>query len=277
MVGLKQTIFKELQNHITRSLSVLESFLSILHKEYPNARLNRHSNKLMGLKNKIQGAARPCLTADDLNILLDIKKNLIGHPKFMNKLLQYDELAVAFAKAMYVSQTVTPDPSLKTRLVEASFLDNFTKQVRMEAKKNPNSVMAVASLMLILVGGKETLHYVIRKNLEEVIKSRKLSGYDLDEILSIGSKVVRGQHFVTDVVAIRDCISHLRYEITKTGDTHTITFRWVAPTGYNFTRAFTYKEWISFFEDYFFYQRIQTWLLIINLDLVLMSTLLMKK
>ena len=84
--------------------------------------------------------------------------------------------------------------------------------------------------------------------------------YDIQEILSVNSKVMKGNDWRSDTRAIRDAISHPHFVINKIGKGYVIHFK-NTEQGYNFDKAFTEKEMSLFYHDYDRSIAIQTLLL----------------
>ena len=87
-------------------------------------------------------------------------------------------------------------------------LNNFRKD---------RSIIKVLFIDIIL--RRETHHYTILKILNES-KNRSPFPYDIEEICSVEQKVKRGGSWVTDIIAIRNCIGHAKTKIDDNLNIH---------------------------------------------------------
>ncbi len=71
--------------------------------------------------------------------------------------------------------------------------------------------------------------------------------FDVEEICSSNQTVKRGNSWVTDIIAIRNCIGHAT---TKIDDNLNIHF-WNYKEGYNFSRIYKFEDFMFFYQDFY--------------------------
>jgi hypothetical protein len=245
---------------------------------YAGSRFNDHLPELIGLKTKILGAVAPCLTGADFEKVDRFKNHLINHPDFRNKLILFDKLSHEYTVDNFTSKTVETNEARRLdAVVRFRSIDKLSFDIMKEIDPNVKSLLPIASLMLVLVGVRETISYLNSDILKATAAKLGLDGYDIEEICSLGSKVSRGSGYVTDVTAIRDCISHSHYEITLVDGDYSIAFSWQQAGGYNFRRTFTRLEFFKFFYDYWFFEKLQSIILLMNVFDHVFKTHLMRR
>jgi len=72
--------------------------------------------------------------------------------------------------------------------------------------------LTIKTLFSVMVSIRETHHHTLLTILNEA-KKRSSMPYDIEEICSVENKVARGKNWVTDIIAIRNCIGHAYYQI----------------------------------------------------------------
>jgi len=120
---------------------------------------------------------------------------------------------------------------------------------------------------LTLTIRKETHEYELNNVLRTMTKSTNMK-VDVEDLLSVETKVQKGTIWKTDVNAIRDAISHAKFKINSTN--YQITFD-NHEKGYNFTLTKTVEELLFFYEDYDKMLKLQSRLLSITLLIALLK------
>jgi len=222
---LSECTLEELENYITNYLNKFESYTKI-----PNLRDN-HSKCLIHSANikVILKSKRSCIedTHKELSgILLYItefypEKVLIKAKDFTKSTIDGIEGKIDIFK--YVGE----------KHDEIKNIQSSNSIIRNKPIRDAGDMEAALQLHV-----RETAHmqYPLKK-----IVSQFPTNSDLEEMLSVNQKVRRRENYVTDVTAIRDCISHSAYKINETKvifDTH--------EQGYDYHQEFTFKEFQDF-------------------------------
>jgi hypothetical protein len=105
------------------------------------------------------------------------------------------------------------------------------------------------ALLLSFVGKMETVVHSFEEQFIELLKDFGLqNNYDVPQIFSVNEKVRRNTIYQTDALAVRDAITHTKFKINKIGDLWEIEFN-NNEKGWNFTRKYSYEEFISFLDN----------------------------
>lgn len=154
--------------------------------------------------------------------------------------------------------------------------DAMAEEVVTSVVKDPKNLLVAHALLNAHVARTESIEYVINKILERAIQTFGLSDkYDTASLCSVKSKVPKGGDWRSDVRAIRDAVSHKRYNIISDQYDWTVTFS-NTNGGYHFTQTYNRNEFIRFFDQHTLLYKIQLWILIVMELLALFSTYLCK-
>lgn len=251
---------------------------------YPNTKFQEHIPKLERLKNKLIDASEPNLTDDDIEHVRRFRNGINNHPKFRNKLIQHYHLAIEYAKDAFQTRKMNIDPKIEKALRRYGNVDRLSREIINEIFKRQNiDILALTSLMALLVARKESFDYFIQSIEKEAVKSLNLSGYDIEEMCSIDTKVEhisnakQGIKYTTDINAMRDCISHGYYTTMKANDgSYNLKLEWIETGRYNFSKTFTATDFFKFIQEYVLFEMLQGILLTIGMSEVLMELGLQK-
>ena len=278
-VRTPETSFEFLRESELLHLDILLDWATWLGEKYPESGFADHIPRLTRVRNKIDDSISPCLTNADLQIIASFREHLMNHPKFAPKLRQFYQIIAEFAKAIHLSKTIVFDKEKQSLLISRfNEVEKLTGDIFKEVKNDPDNILSIASIMLLMIGRKETFDYLMKGYLKDALNQMQTGAqFDLEEVLSVDTKVPHGSNsngpkYETDVHAVRDCISHYKYAISKDEKTgkNCIKFEWIEQGGYNFSRSFAGSEFVHFFKEYFLFQKLQGLLLIITMHEVLM-------
>jgi len=115
-------------------------------------------------------------------------------------------------------------------------------------KQGIANILSITSILLALIIRVEAHEYELQ-NMILKAESYTNVNYDIQEILSVNSKIKKGNDWKSDTRAIRDAISHGHFTISKLGKGYKIHFK-NTEQGYNFEKVFTEKELSLFYQDY---------------------------
>src|SRR5918994_141485 len=285
---------RDLSLTFLKAIRVEASRLNILSS--PRAGFDTHVSKLRGLESKLIGASKPNLQREDFDIMGNFRDRILGHPKSGYKFAQHYQIAVEYANAAYSTNNIEIIPKIMNAVIRYGDVDNLTDDIYVEllrnlevrrAKNKPNDIhiLDITGSMILWIAKRETLSYVIKGIFEEAKEKLDLSGYDLDQILSLEDKVENQSDkktgaitgYITDVEAIRLCIAHGRYRIRKDNKVgYMLEFDWEQKHGRNFRRCYTAFDFLGLTEKYIFFEEMQATLLIIPMCECLMVLYLLK-
>jgi hypothetical protein len=127
---------------------------------------------------------------------------------------------------------------IRQSIRRAGQVKNTTEQI-VEAVLNqrPKNILAIISFLLVLIIRVEAHEYEIKNMIKTARKYTKIN-YDIEELLSVNSKVQKGNGWRSDVRAIRDAVSHAHFTVNNVSNGYTIHFK-NTEEGYNFDRIFS--------------------------------------
>jgi hypothetical protein len=121
------------------------------------------------------------------------------------------------------------------------------------------NILSITSILLALIIRVESHEYEIQNMIAKAKKYVNLN-YDIEEMLSVNSRIGKGNGWRSDTRAIRDAVSHAHFVINKRGNGYLIHFK-NSEDGYNFDKTYTEKDMLLFYQDYDRAIAIQTLLL----------------
>ena len=118
-------------------------------------------------------------------------------------------------------------------------------------QRNPGNridVLSIASILLLLVGQRQSNVYYTAKSLKAAQKTIN-TAYDIDEICSIDGKVTQNTEIVPDVVAIRNCISYFAFNIENEKDKLFVDFH-SNLSGYSIRRRYSGLQLLAYYQNF---------------------------
>ena len=246
---------------------------------FPKTGFQKHIPMLEKLENKLKDAPKPNLTGDDIEHVRRFRNGINNHPKFRNKLIKHSQLASEYAKDAFQTRKMNIDPKIEKAIRRYGNVDRLSREIINEIFKQQHvDILALTSLMALLVARKESFAYFMQSVEKEAVKSLNLSGYDIEELCSIDTKVEhssnakQGIKYTTDISAMRDCVSHGYYNTVKINDGgYNLKLEWIEKGGYNFSKTFTATAFFKFIQEYILFEMLQGILFTIGMSEVLME------
>ena len=199
----------------------------------------------------------------------------MNHPDLKPQLTQFGKLADVAAKALVIDMSASYDANkILSNIPRYTSTAAITNDLIKELLIDKTSLRALLAIMLVFSGRKETFYYSTRAQIQNVVKTLSLTGYDMEQIFSIQAKVRHNTVYETDIDVVRNCISHNLFTIGKSGTGYMIHFENIEK-GYNFVRDYTNGEFRKFFLDYLLFERLLSILYSISLNIALMKRYLM--
>lgn len=282
MIDASNHSFNLAKQQIMHGLEKLARFSAAMDMKYPAFGFNPFAKKLRNLGNILQESSGPCLSSDKINEVEKFARHLSSNQEFIKKYfidtgflfrlekfwdLRYNILNAGnktkdiilwrlHGKAM--SQNTMDEIGQSIR--RAGEVKNTTDQI-VEAVLNqqPKNILAIISFLLALIIRVEVHEYEINNMIKTAKKYTKIN-YDIDELLSVHSKVKKRNGWRSDARAIRDAVSHAHFTINNVSTGYKIHFK-NTEEGYNFDRIFSEKDILLFYQDYVRLIAIQTTLL----------------
>ena len=222
---LSECTLEEIENYITNFLDKFESYTKI-----PNQRAN-HSKCLIHSANikVILKSKRACIE--------DTHKELLGILLYMTEFYPEKVLIKAkdFTKSAIdgIEEKIDIFKYVHEKHEQIKNIQLSNKIIRNKPITDAGDMEAALQLH---VRETQDMQYPLKK-----IASQFTANSDLEEMLSVNQKVSKWEGYVTDVTAIRDCVSHSAYEINESKvifDNH--------KKGYDYHQEFTFKEFQDF-------------------------------
>jgi len=269
------------------SIEKLLVFAKDLNNIYPDIGFVDTINEITRVKEILSKATDRCLTDSQIDAFRrfgDLITNNINfgkkhfHSNIQSKLSRFWSIwgNILFAPKPLetifwrLNPTLTQEDQVKVLINSfetTSSVNTITSLVVKEVKNNPNNILSITSILLTLTIRKETHEYELNNILRNMIKSTNMN-VDIEDLLSVETKVQKGTTWKTDVNAIRDSIAHAKFKINSTN--YQITFENIGK-GYNFVLTKTVEELLFFYEDYDKMLKLQSRLLSITLLIALLK------
>ena len=126
----------------------------------------------------------------------------------------------------------------------------LTSVIERQTTENRIDVLTIASILLLLVGQRESSVYYMAKSLKAAQKTINTT-YDINEICSIDGKVTQNTEIVPDVVAIRNCISHFAFSIENEKDKDKLFVDFHSNlSGYSINRRYSGMQLLAYYQNY---------------------------
>jgi len=249
--------------------------------KFPKYGFKTFTDKFRILRNTVQSAYGPCFSSADIEEIENFSRHIASnqdfinhyfiHQGFLHKLQVFWKLRQAIINT---GKTVTVilwklnkenvsgnDLGEISHSIKRAFQVTKTTNYIIQAILNnrPFNILSLTSILLALIIRVEAHEYEIENMITNAKKYTNLD-FDIQEILSVNSKVQKGKGWKSDTRAIRDAISHANFSITEVNMDYIIHFK-NNEQGYNFDKTFTKKEMMLFYQDYDRLIMIQTLLL----------------
>jgi len=249
------------------TLDAVRGYAKELYKRNPLVKLEYSIMELDELESRIKGNSNPLRAS----IEVDAHFHQITH-EIVNFLPQISSQLAQFWKAHLEVATIAESNSKPYTIM--GYIDDNQKQIlevderyRIVSDRiriNQNDEIAVYSLFYIHILRTEIIEYNFLKQFKEMLIDFELNEkYDAEEIFSANNKISKGNVWRTDARAIRDALSHNKYELTFTDSDWKIHFH-NNEEGYNYDKIFKKEDFFRFQTDTDILYR-STLMLVLNL------------
>jgi undecaprenyl pyrophosphate synthase len=251
-------------------LDRLTQFSNQMDTKYPEYGFKAFTTRLSILGNTVQSASGPCFSTADIEEIENFSRHLafsqdfVSHyfhrRGFFEKLQTFWNLRQAIidtgkATNIIVWRCETEDLTssdlyeISNSIRRAFQVKKITDYIEQAILDNQQSkILSLTSILLALVIRVEAHEYEIENMIKKAKKYTKLN-FDIQEILSVTSKVAKGDRWKSDSRAIRDAISHAKFSITQIKKGHILSFS-NNEQGYNFVKNFTKSQMMLFYQDF---------------------------
>ena len=265
--------FEKCQRLVDKSLRYVIRFASSIKEECSADEFIQPIQNLVELNEKVQSSTGKFLSESDIdNAIRGILRAFVNlDPTLSTNLLQFWSAQIEFTDTAN-SQGSTYNPiecaenDLSRILAANQAYDELVQKINLE----PDEKTHLYGLFYIHIALTETVEHSLRKQFEESLKQFDLeSKYDVEQIFSIEKKIPKNSKIMTDVRAIRDALSHFKYEIVEKQGIVLINFN-NQDKGYDFIKKFTKDEYQLFVQKFVILYKIQIyliWLSVANLTL----------
>lgn len=274
----KQTeyTFEEAKKAAIESLSDLADFAESLHEQFLDKALLQWVITLRTIKTKVRKASGRCLSKLDIEQIWRFGKQLIqSNPDLSSQLSQFWNLYHDVLKKLHTEKSspgYAPRGVIGKLRPQIERADALAQNIVSVARNQVSDVLSAAALLLVHVVRTETIEYALRKQLDDAVEKHDLkSGYDVEAICSVQSKVKKGAEWRTDVRAIRNAAAHGQFKIVTLENEWAIEFD-NDEKGYSFHKRFSRKEFMRFFDLHTLLYKLQFHLLIILELLPILTT-----
>ncbi len=125
-------------------------------------------------------------------------------------------------------------------------IDKRYTNVTNRVNKDPNDEITIYGLFYLHILKTEVIEYAYIEQFKELLRDFNLSKrYDAEEIFSATSKISKGKVWKTEARAMRDCITHNKYELQIDDSSWNILFD-NQEDGYNYVKTFSRNEFLQF-------------------------------
>ena len=281
MIDASSPSFRVAKQQVSYGLDKLIQFSNQMDLKFPKYGFKMFTDRLQLIRNTVQSASGPCFSSTDIVEIESFSRHISSNKDFINHYFKgqgfIDKLQAFWNLRQAIISTGEATKIILWRFqteglassdlneVSHSIMRAFqvTKTtgyiVQSILDNQQSNILSLTSILLVLVIRVEAHEYEIEKM---IIKAKKYTNLDFDiqEILSVTSKVAKGKAWRSDTRAIRDAISHAKFSITQIKNDHILNFN-NKEQGYNFVKSFMKKEMLFFYQDYDRLIMIQTLLL----------------
>jgi hypothetical protein len=261
--------------------------------KYPHYGFKQFTKVFENLRNIIESASGPCFTSDQMDGIEKFAHHICCYQDYVNSYFKHPMLPklqefwkfrqaiISSGKVMNIilwridkvgnSQNALNE--LKRSIERDSRVLTITENiVNSIPPERPVSILSISGILLALIIRVETHEYEIENMIKHAKKYVNPFSYDIREMLTINSKVLKGKEWKTDTRAIRDAVSHANFTINSHDGVSEVHFN-NTEKGYSFKKIFTAEQVMFFYQDYYRLMVIQTLLL----NSALLTDLLIRK
>jgi len=234
------------------TLDAVRGYAKELYKRNPLVKLEYSIMELDELESRIKGNSNPLRTS----LEVDAHFHQITH-EIVNFSPQISTQLAQFWKA-HLEVASMAESNSKPYIIMGYIDDNQKQilkvderyhQVADRIRINQNDEITVYALFYVHILRTEIIEYNFLKQFREMLTDFELSQkYDAEEIFSANNKIRKGRGWKTDARAIRDALSHNKYELFFTDDDWKIHFK-NNEEGYNYDKVFKKEDFFRFQSD----------------------------
>lgn len=186
-----EEFFCKTKENVAGFLLLIAKYATDLHKKYPSkTKLLIHAKDMLYLRDKVKAAAKPNLTNDDYDKIVNFTIELIETTKFNDKLYGYTDLIISLMNATLKDETVDAKVQWFKENVERFHTVNLqTEQVREAIRMQPKNYATILSVMQAIMSRKEVFDFIILEYLKAVVALPDVNKYDVYDICSVESKI----------------------------------------------------------------------------------------
>ena len=281
MINASNPTFNLAKQQMLHGLEKFGTFSNDMARKFPGYNFEPFIQKLGDLKSIMQNASGPCFSADQIQEIEKFSLHLSSSQKFINSYFSHKGFLQRLQEFWNLRQAIVntgkTEEIVLWRLDKKRTSQNNLSAVGDSIKRafqvtnTTNSIidaifnqvtiniLSITSILLALIIRVEAHEYEIQNMIVEAEKYTNLN-YDIQEMLSVNSKIRKGNGWKSDTRAIRDAVSHAHFVINKRDKRYVIHFK-NTEDGYNFDKTFTEKDMLLFYQDYDRSIAIQTLLL----------------
>jgi len=229
------------------ALNIIREYANELYQRKQTAELQNAILELDELEQRIQGKSKPLKTELEVdahfqqvtNQILDFTPEISSQlHSFWNAHIEIATLAATSGRS-YMPMKYAEDNREKILKVN----ERYTKVVE-KMNKDPNDEISIYALFYVHNLRTEVIEHSFVAQFKELLTGfNLLAKYDPEEIFSVVSKVGKGKDWRTDARAVRDALSHNKFELVFSGSTWEIQFN---NKKHGFKKTFTRSEFIQF-------------------------------
>lgn len=226
------------------------AFSDGLNKEISYVDLEPEISKITELKSGIQN--NEIIGSEDeilsyFNPL--IVKIITWNPVIRKQLETFWKIQRDIIHQLFIKKNVTPYYPVKELNERMKQSNTIYRNTIERIKENDKERVNLYALFFSHVARTEIIEEEIKKHLAENLELVGLDKRtDLNDIFYVSEKIPRKNYMTTDVKAIRDSLSHLKFRIIESGNCWKIHFC-NNEHGYNFDKTMTVKEFLKFTYD----------------------------
>jgi hypothetical protein len=281
MIDTSNPSFDLAKQQMIHGFGKLIKFSNNMHAKFPLYGFKQLAEKFEALKSIIQSASGPCFSTDQIDEIKKFCLHISSSP-YVNNYFKHQGILHKLHEFMRLLQAVINSGNAENiilwRVTKKGESQNVLNEVKNSSERafnittitdaivdavpnrEPVGILSIASILLTLIIRVEAHEYEIENMIDIVKKYVNPFDYDIEEMLSVTTKVQKGRDWKSDTRAIRDAISHASFAIHNKGGVYLIRFK-NKEKGYNFVKTFTGTQLLLFYQDYTRLIVIQTLLL----------------
>jgi len=210
-----------------------------------------HISDLQKLTQQIQNNTSEFTWEDMEWIFKPIINNIIGWNKDIENQLYlfWDAHTEVTMISNQKKEIMRPTEKIDTDIEKIAQAHKIYEDVFLESNRIKTDKLHLYSLFYCHILNSESIGSALIEQFEKMLTQFSLNDdYDIQTIFSVRTKIPRGNKFVTDVKAVRDALTHLKYEIIEDTNSWKIKFD-NNEKGYNFIKLFPKEEFIQFLKN----------------------------